>query len=96
MSDYERSTVLSTRDVFQRADQVFEERLQGLMSRTQESGHTVTWTGPEGTVTIDAHRHGPSSIVVIRTDRLRTSKIDSVVRHLMNQLPYQHGDPPRE
>ena len=96
MSDYERSTVLSTREVFQRADEVFEERLPGLMTRTHESPHSVTWTGPEGTATIEAHRHGPSSVVVIRTDRLRTSKIDAVVRHLMNQYPYQHGDPPRE
>ena len=96
MSDYERMTVLSTREIFQRADEVFEQRLPGLMTRTHESRHATTWTGPEGTATIEAHRHGPASVVVIRTDRLRTSKIDSVVRHLMNQYPYQWGDPPRE
>jgi hypothetical protein len=47
-------------------------------------------------VTVEAHRHGPSTVVVARTDRLRTSKVDTVVRHFLNQLPYQHGDPPRE
>ncbi len=94
MSDYERSTVLSTRDVFTKADEIFAERAE--LTRRQENPHAVTWTGPEGTVTLEAHRHGPATIVTARTDRLRTSKIDVVVRHLMNQLPYQWGDPPRE
>jgi len=94
MSDYERSTVLSTREVFRRADEIFAQRAE--LARTAESRHSVTWAGAEGTVTLEAHRHGPSSIVVARTDRLRTSKVDTVVRHLLNQLPYQHGDPPRE
>jgi hypothetical protein len=94
MSDYERSTVLPTRAVFERADEIFAERAE--LARTTDSRHSVTWTGAEGTVTLDAHRHGPSTIVVARTDRLRTSKLDTVVRHLFNQLPYQHGDPPRE
>jgi hypothetical protein len=94
MSDYERSTVLLTREVFARAEAIFTERAE--LARTAESRHTVTWAGGEGTVTLEVHRHGPSSIVVARTDRLRTSKLDIVVRHLLNQLPYQHGDPPRE
>jgi hypothetical protein len=94
MSDYERSTVLSTREVFQRADEIFAERAE--LSRTADSRHSVTYAGTEGTVTLEAHRHGPATIVVARTDRLRTSKVDIVVRHLLNQLPYQHGDPPRE
>ncbi len=62
----------------------------------QESRHAVTYTGGEGTVTVEAHRHGPSTVVTAVTDRLRTSKLDGVVRYFMNQLPYQHGDPPRE
>jgi hypothetical protein len=94
MSDYERSTVLPTREIFHRADEVFAERAE--LARTAESRHHVTWAGAEGTVTLEAHRHGPATIVVARTDRLRTSKLDMVVRHLLNQLPYQHGDPPRE
>ena len=94
MSDYERSTVVPTREVFSLADEIFAERAE--LSRTAESRHSVTYAGAEGTVTLEAHRHGPATVVVARTDRLRTSKVDTVVRHLFNQLPYQHGDPPRE
>ena len=94
MSDYERSTVLSTREIFNRAHQILTERAE--LVRTEESRHHVTYAGGEGTVTLEAHRHGPSTIVTVRTDRLRTSKVDIVVRHLLNQLPYQWGDPPRE
>ena len=94
MSDYERMTVLSTREVFTRAGEIFRERAE--LALAEESGHRVRYTGAEGTVTLEAHRHGPSTVVTARTDRLRTSKVDGVVRHLMNQLPYQPGDPPRE
>jgi hypothetical protein len=94
MSDYERQTVLPTREVFRLADEILTTRA-GL-SRTRGSGHSVTYSGGEGTVTLDAHRHGPVNVVTARTNQLRTSKIDNVVRYLMNQLPYQHGDPARE
>jgi len=94
MSDYERSTVYPVRQVFETAHEILTTRAD--LQRTRESRHGVTYEGAEGTVTIDAHRHGPSTVVTVRTDRLRTSKVDGVVRHLMNQLPYQHGDPPRE
>jgi hypothetical protein len=94
MSDYERLTVLPTRDVFARAEEIFTERAE--LSRGEASRHHVTFMGGEGTVTLEAHRHGPQTVVTARTDRLRTSKIDGVVRHFMNQLPYQWGDPPRE
>jgi hypothetical protein len=94
MSDYERNTVLSIRDVFSRADEILTER--GDLQRTRESRYSVTYSGGEGTVTVDAHRHGPMTTVTISTNQLRTSKIDAVARYLMNQLPYQHGDPPRE
>ncbi len=94
MSDYERSTVLSTRQVFEKAHEVLTTRAN--LERTGESRHGATYTGGEGTVVLDVHRHGPSTVVTIRTDRLRTSKVDGDVRYLMNQLPYQHGDPPRE
>ena len=94
MSDYERSTVLPAREVFAKAEEIFPERAE--MARTQQSAHAVTYTGGEGTVMIDVHRHGFSTLVTVRTDRLRTSKVDIVARHFMNQLPYQVGDPPRE
>jgi hypothetical protein len=94
MSDYERTTVLATREIYARADEILTTR--GELAARAESGHSRTWSGPEGTVYVEVHRHGPSAIVTIRTDRLRTSKIDGVVRYLMNQLPYQPGDPPRE
>jgi hypothetical protein len=94
MSDYERSTVLPTREVFDRAHQILTER--GELTRSEASGHRVTYSGGEGTVVLEAHRHGLSTLVTARTDRLRTSKVDGVVRYLMNQLPYQWGDPPRE
>ena len=94
MADYERSTVFSTRQVFEKAHEVLTTRAE--LERREESRHGALYTGAEGTVDIDVHRHGPSTVVTIRTDRLRTSKVDGVVRYLMNQLPYQHGDPPRE
>jgi hypothetical protein len=94
MSDYERSTVLPTREVFRIADEIFAARAE--LARTAESRHAVTYAGDEGVVELEVHRHGPSAIVTARTDRLRTSKVDGVVRHFMNQLPYQVGDPPRE
>jgi hypothetical protein len=94
MSDYERQTVLGARDVFQRAHEILSERAD--LKRTREGHHSVTYSGGEGTVTLEAHRHGPVTVVTARTNQLRTSKIDTVVRHLMNQLPYQHGDPERE
>ena len=94
MSDYERSTVLPTREVFAKASQILTERAE--LQRSEETGHRVTFTGGEGTVVLEAHRHGLSTQVTARTDRLRTSKVDGVVRYLFNQLPYQWGDPPRE
>jgi hypothetical protein len=94
MADYERTTVLPIPEVFERAEQIFTERAE--LARTGGDRHHVTYSGGEGTVTLEAHRHGLATTVVAMTDRLRTSKLDGVVRHLMNQLPYQHGDPPRE
>ncbi|HEX8272283.1 MAG TPA: hypothetical protein VF615_06495 [Longimicrobiaceae bacterium] len=80
--------------MFEKAHEVLTARAE--LERTAESRHGATYAGAEGNVEIEVHRHGPSTVVVVRTDRLRTSKVDGVVRYLMNQLPYQHGDPPRE
>ncbi|HYJ81165.1 MAG TPA: hypothetical protein VEW03_16240 [Longimicrobiaceae bacterium] len=94
MADYERSTVLPIREVLRLAGEIFTERAE--LATGEESAHGATYSGAEGTVSLEVHRHGPSTVVTARTDRLRTSKLDIVVRHLMNQLPYQWGDPPRE
>ena len=94
MSDYERMTALPAREIWERVELVLSTR--GEVSLTREEHHERTYTGAEGTVVVEVHRHGPSAVVTVRTDRLRTSKIDGVVRYLMNQLPYQPGDPPRE
>lgn len=94
MSDYQRYTADPIREVFRKAEELLPARA-GLR-RTRESAHSLTYNGPEGTVIIEAHRHGPQTDVVVRTNQLRTSKVDSVVRYLLNQLPYQPGDPPRD
>jgi hypothetical protein len=94
MSDYERLTALPAREIWDRVNEILTTR--GELTQTQESGHSRTYSGPEGTVFVDVHRHGPTAVVTVRTDRLRTSKVDIVARYLMNQLPYQPGDPPRE
>lgn len=94
MSDYERNTVLPTARVLELTDEVLIARA-GLR-RMDHSHHGASYTGAEGTVAVEAHRHGPMTTVTIRTNQLRTSKVDIVVRHLLNQLPYQPGDPERE
>lgn len=94
MSDYERLTALPAREIWARADEILTTRAE--LALTNETAHGRTYSGQEGTVVLDVHRHGPSALVTARTDRLRTSKVDIVVRFLMNQLPYQPGDPPRE
>lgn len=94
MSDYERNTVVPTKKVLEIADEILTTRA-GL-KRTRGDHHGATYQGGEGTVAIDVHRHGPMTTVTVRTNQLRTSKVDGVVRHLLNQLPYQAGDPERE
>lgn len=94
MSDYERSTALPLREVWDRAEEIFTTRID--LSLGESDRHHRVYTGEEGTLELEVHRHGPNSVVTARTDKLRTSKIDDVVRYFMNQLPYQPGDPPRE
>jgi hypothetical protein len=93
MSDYQRYTATPLRDVLTVADEILTTR--GGLARTRESAHAVTYTGPEGTVELHAHRHGFQTDVVVHTNQLRTSKIDGVVRFLLNQFPYQPEDPAR-
>ena len=94
MADYERNTVHGIPQVMELADEVLTTRA-GLQ-RGRHTRHSATYTGGEGTVGLEAHRHGLMTTVTVRTNQLRTSKIDIVVRHLLNQLPYQPGDPERE
>jgi hypothetical protein len=93
MSDYERYTAYPIRDVFRRAEEIFSTQLEAKL--TEQTPHSVTYTGPEGTVMIEAHRHNAETLVIGRTDQLRTSRLDEVVRYLMNQLPYLAGDRPK-
>jgi type II secretory pathway component PulK len=90
MSDYQRYTYLPVKDVLRTAQEILDSRAGLKMSR--ESSHGATFSGAEGSLTLDAHRHGPMTDVVISTNQLRTSKIDTVARFLLNQLPYQPGD----
>ena len=94
MADYERTTVLPLSEIWARTDEILTTR--GELSLSRDGHHERTYSGGEGTVVIEVHRHGMSTIVEARTDRLRTSKVDGVVRFLMNQLPYQPGDPARD
>lgn len=90
MAGYQRKTVLSPREVLERAEEVLPQFV-GL-SRSNESSHSATYDGEEGTVTVSAHRHGPYTNVVANTDGLRTSRIDYEVQRFLNRLPYEPGD----
>jgi hypothetical protein len=94
MSDYERNTALGVHEALDLADQVLTGRAG--VQRTRTDAHSATYVGGEGTASIKVHRHGPMTTVTVRTNQLRTSKLDIVVRHFLNQLPYQPGDPERE
>lgn len=93
MSDYQRYTADPLREVFRKAEAILPERAG--VQRTRDTSHSLTFTGAEGTAVVEAHRHGPQTDVVVRTNQLRTSKLDIAVRHFLNQLPYQPGDPDR-
>ena len=90
MAGYQRKTAMGTQEVLSQAAEVLPEIL-GL-SRTKDSGHSATYSGEEGTVTVTAHRHGPYTEVVAQTDRLRTSRMDYEVQKFLNRLPYEPGD----
>lgn len=90
MAGYQRKTAAAPSRVLEEAAEFLPEML-GL-SRTKESGHSATWSGEEGTVTLTAHRHGPYTDVVAQTDRLRTSRIDYEIQRFLNRLPYEPGD----
>ena len=90
MAGYQRKTALSPNEVLSKAEELIPPRI-GL-SKSKSSGHDVTYSGEEGTVTISAHPHGYYTEVVASTDGLRTSLVDYEIRHFLNQLPYEPGD----
>lgn len=90
MAGYQRRTALSPREALQQADRILP-RILGL-TKSKESGHSATFTGKEGTVTLTAHRHGPYTELVASTDGLRTSRIDHEVQRFLSRLPYEPGD----
>ena len=90
MAGYQRKTALSPSEVLAEAEEYLPEMV-GL-SQLKSSGHSATYNGAEGSVTVTAHRHGPYTDVVANTDRLRTSRLDYEVQRLLNRLPYEPGD----
>ncbi|MBM4182996.1 MAG: hypothetical protein FJ207_02090 [Gemmatimonadetes bacterium] len=90
MGAYTRKTALSPQDVMEQAAKLLPEAI-GL-SRTGGSSHEAKYAGAEGTLELDAHRHGAYTTVVAKTDKLRTSRIDYEVQRFLNRLPYEPGD----
>jgi hypothetical protein len=90
MAGYQRKTALGPTEVLTEAEERIPARL-GLQ-QTKASGHSATYTGKEGSVTLTAHRHGPYTEVVAQTDRLRTSRMDYEIQRFLNLLPYEPGD----
>ena len=90
MTGYLRKTALSPDEILSVAEKTLPERI-GL-SRTKSSGHGATYSGEEGTVALNAHRHGAYTEVSANTDRLRTSRMDYEIQKFLNQLPYEPYD----
>jgi hypothetical protein len=90
MSGYVRKTVLSPKEVLERAEEILPTRL-GL-ERSRSSDHGATYTGKEGTVTLSAHRHSMYTEVTAESDQLRTSRMDYEVQKFLTHLPYEVGD----
>ncbi len=90
MAGYARKTAISPGEVLERAEEILPERI-GL-SRKKASGHSATYSGEEGTVTLEAHPHYHYTEVVAKTDRLRTSRMDYEIQRFLNRLPYEPED----
>lgn len=93
MAEYERVTATGVREVLRLAEEILKERLP--IEKTAADRNSVTLAGGDGTVTIEAHRHGFDTVVRARTDQLRTSRLDLETQYFLNKLPYQPGDVPR-
>ena len=90
MAGYQRKTALGPQQILEKA----AEHLPGFIGLrcSKQSSHGATYTGEEGTVTLQAHRHGPYTDVTALTDRLRTSRMDYEIQRFLNALPYEPGD----
>jgi hypothetical protein len=92
MATYERHTVASSAQVLALAEEVLTSRLPVAVQA--RDAHAIRLSGGDGTVTIEAHRHGMATVVHAETDQLRTSRLDLDVQYFMTMLPYQPGDMP--
>ncbi|HEX7120270.1 MAG TPA: hypothetical protein VF212_15865 [Longimicrobiales bacterium] len=90
MAEYERMTAATIREVLRTAEEVLMARLP--IEKVGGDRHSITLKGGDGTVTVEAHRHGPDTVVHASTDQLRTSRLDLETQYFLNQLPYQPGD----
>ena len=90
MANYERLTATPTAEVLRVAEQFLTSRIPIL--KVGGDSHSIVMEGGDGRVAIHAHRHGMETAVTAQTDQLRTSRLDTEVQHLFNQLPYQPGD----
>lgn len=92
MAAYERLTHVPVADVIRTAEEYLTARIP--LEKVEGDRHSVTLRGGDGTVSIEAHRHGLSTMVHASTDQLSTSRIDVETQTWMNQLPYEPGDSP--
>ena len=90
MAAYERLTAMNGSEAVRLAAEYLQERIP--LEVLDEDGHSVTLRGGDGTITVSAHSHGLETSVMVKTDQLRTSRIDIEAQHYLNQLPYQPGD----
>ena len=90
MAGYQRKTALNPKEVLAKADEFIPE-IVGL-TRSKGSSHGASFSGEDGTVTLEVHRHGLYTDVVASTDQLRTSRLDYKIQKFLNLLPYEPGD----
>jgi len=90
MATYERMTALPGRDALRMAEEVLTSRLP--LRKVKEDAHSITLSGPDGTVRFEVHRHGLDTSVKATTDQLRTSRLDLDTQYYMGLLAYQPGD----
>ena len=90
MANYERMTATPTAEVLRVAEAFLTSRIP--IRKVGGDSHSIVLEGGDGRALIHAHRHGIDTAVTVETDQLRTSRLDTEVQHLLNQLPYQPGD----
>lgn len=93
MAAYERLTAMKGAEAVALAASYLQERIP--LELMEKDEHSVKLRGGDGTITVSAHSHGMETTVTVRTDQVRTSRIDIEAQHYLNQLPYQPGDEQR-